>query len=73
MVIVIVERPVAIERIEEIAGAARRGYLTHEQLVETLEGARLPGEDRRAEVHLGGKLWKFPEERERDERERERD
>ena len=27
------------ERIEEIAGAARRGYLTHEQLVETLEGA----------------------------------
>jgi len=27
------------ERIEEIAGAARRGYLTHEQLAETLDGA----------------------------------
>jgi len=27
------------ERIDEIAAAARRGYLTHEQLAETLEGA----------------------------------
>ncbi|MGI9116114.1 MAG: transcription-repair coupling factor, partial [Gaiellales bacterium] len=27
------------ERIDEIAGTARRGYLSHEQLTETLEGA----------------------------------